>query len=117
MKDLKYIVILNVIIMLYSLGNVCSKTAASKPFLSFEFIFFYGLVLLILGIYAILWQQILKKLPLNVSYANKSVTIIWAIIWGVIFFKETVTLNMIIGAAVVFIGILLMVTGEEKHNE
>lgn len=117
MKNLKYIIILNLIIMMYSLGSVCSKTAASKPFLSVEFIVFYGLVLLILGIYAILWQQILKKLPLNVSYASKSVTIIWAIIWGVLIFNETITLKMIIGAAIVFAGIILVVTGEEKNDE
>ena len=73
-KAIPYIV-LHLIILIYSLGGICSKTAASKDFLSFEWILFYGLVLLSLGIYAVLWQQVLKKVNLNVAYASKAVTL------------------------------------------
>lgn len=118
MKNIKTYFFLHLIVFMYSLSSICSKTAASKPFLSLEFIFFYGLVIAILGVYALLWQQILKKLPLNVAFANKSVTIIWGMIWGTILFKEKITLNMIIGAVVVLTGVIIVVTGGgESKNE
>ncbi len=117
MKKIKPYIILNVVLLFYSLSGLFSKTASSKQFLSFEFILFYGLSLFILGVYAILWQQAIKRMPLNVAYANKAVTLVWGMVWGAIFFKEHISLANIIGAAVVLFGVILMVTGGEKKNE
>lgn len=118
MKKLKPYILLHGILLMNSLGGVCSKTAASKPFLSFDFCLLYGLMILILGVYAVLWQQVLKMLPLNVAYANKAVAIIWSMVWGVMFFNEAITLTNIIGTVIVLAGVMLMVTGggEEKNE-
>ena len=75
--------------------------AAQNDFLSFGFIFWYGLVILNLGIYAIVWQQIIKHLPLTTAYANKAVTIVWGILWGLLFFQEQIKWNMVVGAVIV----------------
>ncbi len=115
-KVLPYIV-LHIIILLYSLGGICSKIASSKDFLSLEWFFFYGLVLLSLGIYAVLWQQILKKVQLNIAYASKAVTIIWGTLWGVLIFRENIEWNNIVGGIIVLAGVILMVTGGEKKHE
>lgn len=104
---------LHFIIFLYSLGGICSKLAGQHEFFSFEFIFFYGLVLLDMAVYALLWQQILKKLPLNVAFPNKAVTLFWGMLWGAIFFQEQITVTNIIGAVIVLIGVILMVTSDE----
>lgn len=104
---------LNILLLVYSLGSVCSKIASKHEFLSLKFIFWYGLVVLILGLYAIFWQQIIKHLPLNTAYANKAVTIVWGILWGILFFKEAITWNMIVGAVVVIIGVVLVVLADE----
>ncbi|MFR4122580.1 MAG: EamA family transporter [Clostridium sp.] len=82
---------------------------------SFFFIFWFGLVFVIMFAYAIIWQQILKRMPLTVAYANKPVTLIWGIIWGALIFGEKITVNMLIGAAVIFAGIYL-VTGETEEK-
>ena len=37
---------------------------------SIEFIFWFGLVFVIMFGYAIIWQQILKRMPLTVVYAK-----------------------------------------------
>lgn len=116
MKNIKTYLILNLILLFYSLGGICSKTASGKPFLSFEFILFYGLVLFILAVYALLWQQIIKKIPLNIAYANRAVTLVWGMVWGAVIFKEHISLANIIGAAIVLAGVLLMVTGGEKEK-
>lgn len=117
MKKIKPYLILHLILLVYSLSGICSKTASSKQFLSFEFILFYGLVLFIMAVYALLWQQVLKSIPLNIAYANKAVTLVWGMVWGAVVFKEQITITNIIGAVVVLAGVLLMVTGGEKKNE
>lgn len=117
MKKIYPYLLLHGIIFLNSIGGICSKTAAAEPFLSFKWILFYGLLILILGIYAILWQQALKRIPLNVAYPNKAVNIIWSMLWGVLLFNERISALSLLGAAIVLFGVVLMVTGEEKKNE
>lgn len=117
MKKIKPYLILNLILLFYSLGGICSKIASGKQFLSFEFILFYGLLLFTLAVYALLWQQIIKKIPLNIAYANKAVNLIWGMVWGAAIFKEHISLSNIIGAVIVLAGVILMVTGGEKKNE
>lgn len=116
MNNIKYYLILNLILFFYSLGGICSKAAAGKSFLSFDFILFYCMTLFILAVYAVLWQQIIKKIPLNVACANKAITLVWGMIWGTVIFKEQVSLSNIIGALIVLAGVLLMVIGGEKEK-
>ncbi len=117
MKKILPFIILHAIVLMYSLTGIFSKTAAGKDFLSFEWIMLYGCLIFFLGVYAILWQQVLKKIPLNVAYANKAVAVIWGMVWGVIVFGETITLKHIIGALIVIAGVVLMVTGEKKKDD
>lgn len=104
---------LHAILIVYSLASVCSKLAAGYDFLSQGFILYYGLVLVILAVYALLWQQVLKRMPLTVAFANKAVVIIWGIIWGIFLFGETLRPAMIAGALIIVLGIYLVVTDDE----
>lgn len=105
---------LHLMLMIFSLGEVCSKLAAGQEFLSFSFLLFYGLLLLSLFVYALCWQQFLKVMPLTTAYANKSVIIIWGMIWGALIFKERITWNMILGGLVIMAGVYLMVCEDEQ---
>ena len=110
--------ILHLLLMAFSLGGIFSKFAADADFLSIKFILCYGVVILILGIYAIGWQQIIKRLPLTTAFANKAVTVVWGIIWGTIFFKEQITLGKLVGGAIVILGVVLYVKADgEVNNE
>ena len=111
-KFYKYIY-LHVLLLLYSFCGVFSKLATQNDFMSLKFCVFYGTSLIILGIYAIFWQQILKKFSLTTAFFNKAITIIWGMIWGVLFFGEVITLNMIVGTIIVLIGIGLVVKDYE----
>lgn len=106
-SNIKIIILLNFLLMFYSMSGICSKLASKQQFLSFKFCFYYGLILLLLGIYAIGWQQIIKRLPLTVAFANKAITIVWGLIWGCIFFGEMVTIRKIGGAILVIVGVVL----------
>lgn len=104
---------LHILLFMYSLGGICSKFAGQSPFLSKKFIFFYALVLLNLAVYAFVWQQILRKLPLVTAYANKAVSVIWGLLWGMIIFKEKITIWNIVGVTIIIIGIYVVVKSDE----
>lgn len=114
---IKYFVILHIELLILSLSGVCSKMASKYEFLSKEFILYYGLVIFNLGVYAIVWQQIIKKLPLNTAYANKAIMVVWGMIWGVIFFGEKITWNMILGGIVVIIGVIMVVQADNQVKD
>lgn len=111
--DIQTFICLQLLLLVYSLGGIFSKLAAAQPFLSLKYILYYGVVLFILMLYAVGWQQIIKKLPLIVAYASKAVTVIWGVVWGMLFFKENITVQNIIGAAVIVTGIVIVVSEEE----
>lgn len=103
----KTLIALHIMLMLYSVSGICSKIAGEYPFLSLKFCVFYSIVILLLGVYAIGWQQIIKRLPLSVAFANKAVTVIWGSVWGGLFFHETITFKTIVGATMVIIGVVM----------
>ena len=113
MKKAQIFIELHILLMMYSLGSVCSKAAGRAEFLSIQFIGLYVLVLLDLFFYALLWQQILKKMPLSVAYANKAVTVIWGMVWGILFFCEKISIYQAVGSLVIIIGIYLAVSADE----
>ena len=105
---IKNIIILQVIIMIYTLSTVAAKFASNEEFLSGKFILFYGIEIVILGVYAILWQQIIKKFDISIAYANKAMSLLWSVIWAIVFFKEDITIKNIIGILIVIIGTLIV---------
>ncbi|MCQ2972473.1 MAG: EamA family transporter [archaeon] len=100
------------VLLVYVVCMFLEKYNGRFEFLSPDFIFFYIIVVGVLGIYALLWQQALKRIDLNVAYANKSATVIWGIILGALIFQEPITIATIIEAVLVFIGIILVVPNE-----
>ena len=106
---------LQIVFLIYSISSVVSKFASDKEMLSMEFILLYGLDILVLGIYALLWQQVIKKFELSIAYANKAVTLVWALIWGICLFHEQITAGKIIGIILVMIGIFILNTGKEEQ--
>ena len=78
----KLILALQLVVMLYTLSSVAAKMASGQAFLSLPFIVYYGVEILILGFYAIAWQQIIKRCDLSVAYANRSMAILWSLVWS-----------------------------------
>lgn len=105
---------LHLTMLLMSFTGVISKFASQYEFLSLPFILCYGALILVLGIYAVLWQQILKKIDLSVAYANKSIVTIWGLIWSMLFFNEIITLKTIIATICIIVGIIFFNKEEEK---
>ena len=112
--DWKNLLLLQGIVIIYTLSGVAGKYASGYKFLSLGFILIYGAEILILGIYAILWQQIIKRFDLSVAYANRSIALLWSMLWAVILFGEKVTVQNLIGVVVVIAGTMI-VNGESNE--
>lgn len=110
---IKNFIFLHIVILLYSLCSVISKFASQQKFFSISFIMLYGTVLFIMFVYAVLWQQVLKKMDLTIAFVNKSITVIWGMFWGLLLFDEKITFYNIIGAVVVLFGVCLVVKSDE----
>lgn len=113
-EKVKIILFLHGLLMVYSMSGICSKKAAAAPFLSPAFCFYYGMIIALLGLYAIGWQQIIKRLPLTTAFANKAVTIVWGIVWGTLFFGESITIGKMAGALFVVVGVVLHSTDSRE---
>ena len=94
-------------LMVYSTSGIISKLAAAQPFLSSSFLLLYALEILILGFYAVGWQQFIKRMPLSVAYANKAVTVIWGCVWGALIFHEQLSAGKVVGGLMVLGGVML----------
>ncbi len=106
---------LHIFLILYSMNGVFSKLAAKESFLSARFCAFYGGIVLILGIYAVAWQQIIKRIPLTTAFANKAVTVVWGLVWGALIFREPITPGKIVGVLLIVAGVVLF-SSEEREE-
>ena len=111
--DFKTFAVLHFILLLYSFVGVFMKLAFQNEMFSFNFFLFAGLAVLFLGIYAIIWQQVLKKLPLTVAFTNKAICIVWGMLWGALFLGDQITWYKILGSLIVFPGVVLVVSSNE----
>lgn len=95
-------------ILLYSGVTVMSKFAAGEDFLSPRYILFFGLMVFILGVYAIVWQQAIKPFEPSVAYSNKSVTTVWVLLLSAVIFDEGITVTNLIGTLMIVVGVVLV---------
>ena len=109
MKNFRNYLQLHLNILLFSLTSVFSQLASIQynknglhaP-LRYVFLF---LMIANCGIYAIAWQQVIKKFSLSTAYANKSVYLLWSQIWAVAIFHEQLSVQNIIGILIVLFGV------------
>ncbi len=112
--SIKNILILQAVVVVYTLSSVVAKFATGKELFSFSFFLFYGLEIVILGIYAILWQQMIKRFDLSVAYANRAMAIVWSAVWAIVLFKDVLAIKQVIGIGFVVLGTII-VNSEQKQ--
>lgn len=106
--SLKIMLTLQVAVCIYTLSGIAAKLASKYEFLSVEFIICYGVEIVILGIYAIIWQQIIKRVAISVAYTNRAIAIFWSMLWSVLIFRETVTVKEVLGVFLIFAGTFMV---------
>lgn len=112
----KNVILLQAVVVVYTLSSVVAKFATGKELFSFSFFLFYGLEIGILGIYAILWQQMIKKFDLSIAYANRAMALLWSAVWAVVLFHENLTGKQLVGIALVLIGTVIVNTDQSRKE-
>lgn len=108
---------LHLLLALYSVTNIFSKLASGYELGTIQFAACYAAVLGILAIYALGWQQAIKRMPLTTAYANKAVTIVWGIAFGALFFGEQIGLAKIAGAVLIMAGVVLFGVEDARFQQ
>lgn len=113
--QIKDILMLQIVFFIYSINSVVAKFASAQEPFSLNFILLYGLELCVLGVYALLWQQLIKRMELSIAYSNKAVVLLWAMVFGALLFKEQITLTKVAGILLVIVGIVVLNSEEVKE--
>lgn len=114
---IKNIIFLQLIVIIYTINSVLAKFSSNAEVMSLEFIGFYVAEVAILGIYAILWQQMIKKFELSVAYANRAMALLWSAVWAVVIFHDKLTLKNFIGIALVIAGTFVVNLDAGEDNK
>ena len=106
MKSIQYIFLV-IINLLYACVSIFTKYASQHEFMSWNYM--VGLIGAIgmMGLYAVLWQQILKRVELSVAYMFKGTSIIFVMLLACLLFGEQITWDNILGTIIIIAGIVL----------
>ena len=114
---IKNILMLQAVVVIYTLSSVVAKLATGKELFSFSFFLFYGLEIAILGVYAILWQQMIKRFDLSIAYANRAMALLWSALWAVLLFREGLGPRQVAGIVLVILGTVIVNTDTPSKKE
>ncbi|SHI28371.1 hypothetical protein SAMN02745229_02750 [Butyrivibrio fibrisolvens DSM 3071] len=123
---LKDILLLQLAVGIYSIntviGGFVGNSLNENGVMSVKTIGLLFFEVVVLGVYAILWQQLIGKFQLSIAYANKAMTLLWSLMWSIVLFHEDVTVYKIIGVIMVMAGTIILntdptVSGEVKKED
>lgn len=113
------ILLIQAAVIIYTGAGICSKMAGTHKGsielfgrtingLSWQGYLWLFLEVGCLGIYAVFWQQIIKRFDLSIAYANRAFAVCWSFLWGILLFGEKIRPMNFAGIALVLAGILLV---------
>lgn len=111
------LIMLQGVVMIYSINTVIAKFVSDQEFMSAKFIALYFCEFAVLGVYAILWQQMIKKFELSIAYANKAMTLLWSLLWSIIIFHDGITPAKIVGVLLVIAGTVVINSQSEDDKK
>lgn len=91
--------------LLYACVTLFTKYASQQEFGSVAYCLGFAGAIGVMGLYAICWQQVLKRIELSTAYMFKGTSLIFVMVLAAAIFGEQITLMNIIGAAVIIVGI------------
>jgi drug/metabolite transporter (DMT)-like permease len=94
--------------MIYACVGICTKMAALQPTGSWPYLLWFGGAVAIIALYALLWQQVLRRIELSTAYMFKGTTLIFTMLIAAMLFGEHITTANIIGSLIIVTGIVLL---------
>ena len=93
--------------LIYACTSICTKMASRQEMLSWPYMLWIAAAIGVMGVYAVLWQQVIARMPISTAYMFKGTSLIFVLLFSVLLFGEGITLNNIIGSVIIIVGIVL----------
>ena len=103
----KEITILVGVNLVYACTSIFTKMASQQEAMSWPYLLWIAGAIAIMGVYALLWQQVIKRMSLSASYMFKGTSLVFILLISALLFDEAITLNNMIGSAIIIFGIVL----------
>ncbi len=111
-KGMILFLLMQVMNVVFSLNGVLMKLASvswqENGLFALKTIAVLFAAVIVLGIYAVVWQAILGRVDLSHAYLNKGTTVFWSLLWSAVVFREQITLFNIVGGIVIFLGLIMV---------
>ena len=109
------LLLLHATLLIYSMASIFAKLSGNQLNLenSAGALVFLALEFVALAVYSLLWQIVLKRMPLNVAYSSKALSTLWTWLLCFILLHESITPGKAIGIVLVLAGVYLVVTDHE----
>ena len=93
--------------LVYACTYICMKMAAPYAFLSAPYILWVAGAIGVMGVYAVLWQQVLARVPLSTAYMFKGTSLIFVLLLSALLFHEGITWQNVLGSFIIVSGIVM----------
>ena len=93
--------------LIYACTSICTKMASRQEIISWSYLLWIASAVGVMGVYALLWQQVITRMPLSTAYMFKGTSLIFVLLISALLFGETITVNNMIGSAIIVFGIVL----------
>lgn len=93
--------------LIYACTCIFTKMASQQEMLSLPYLLWIAGAVGVMGVYAILWQQVISRMMLSTAYMFKGTSLIFVLLISALLFGETITANNLIGSAIIVLGIVL----------
>lgn len=104
--SLKYIALVG-INLLYACVTIFTKYASQQELMSMRYLLGLGGAIAVMGVYAVLWQQVLRRIELSTAYMFKGTSLVFVMLLAALLFGEAITWMNVIGAIIIITGITL----------
>lgn len=103
----KEVTILVGVNLVYACTSIFTKMASRQKMLSWPYLLWIAGAIGVMGVYAILWQQVIKRMPLSTAYMFKGTSLIFILLISWLMLGEAITINNVIGSVIIILGIAL----------
>lgn len=103
----KEVAILVGVNLVYACTSIFTKMASRQKMLSWPYLLWIAGAIGVMGVYAILWQQVIKRMSLSTSYMFKGTSLVFVLLFSALLFGETISLTNVIGSVIIVSGIVL----------
>lgn len=93
--------------LIYACTSIFTKMASRQEMLSWPYLLWIAGAVGVMGVYALLWQQVIARMPLSTAYMFKGTSLVFVLLFSALLFGEAITVNNLIGAIIIIIGIEL----------